>query len=347
MADKTDLENSLDRKNRRSIAIILLLVIVLGATYFLCLLRGSASYSAAEMIRSMTGGGTWGSRYILYNIRMPREICAAVVGAGLAVAGMAMQAMFRNPMASPSVLGLSSGASFGASLSIAFGLGGIFGSYATPAMAFIFCFITMALVYGLSVTRFGTPAVLLLLSGVAVGALFSGLTSFIQYIVEPDVLQGVVYWTMGSFSRCQWNEVWICLPIVTAGVLMITCCHKELNLISLGEEQAEALGVNIRRTRILLLIGTSLCVGGSVAVAGVIGFVGLMIPHVCRALCGPNHNRLIPMCILVGAIFLLIMDTLAKSVLDANEMPVGILTSLLGAPFFIYIMRKRRNELWG
>ena len=345
--DDATLISNIEKKEKRAIWIILALIIAIMVAFVLCLLAGAARYSVSQIIDVLFSRGTWGATYVIKEIRIPREICALVVGAGLSVSGMAMQAMFRNPMASPSVLGLSSGASFGACLALAFGVGSFLGGYPVAMMAFIFCFLTMFLVYGLATTRFGTPTTLLLLSGIAVSALFSGLTSLIQYLVEPDVLQGIVFWTMGSFSRCLWTQVEMGLPVIIVGIIMIAFCSKELNLISLGEEQAKSLGVNIRRTRFLLLIGTSLAVGGSVAICGVIGFVGLIIPHVCRALCGPNHKILIPMCIFTGALFMLIMDTLAKSIIAPQELPVGVLTSLLGAPFFIYIMRKRKNEFWG
>ena len=247
---------------------IVLLVVALAVTYVACLFVGQSSMTAKDVIDSLLGGGSWGDHYNVFVLRMPRIACAAIVGAGLSVAGMAMQAMFKNPMASPSILGLSSGASFGASLAIAFGFGAFAGSFSIPIMAFVFCFLTLLMVYGLAVTRYGTPVTLLLLSGVAVGAFFGGMTSFIQYVVEPDILQGVVYWTMGSFNRCHWDSFWIVLIVVGIGVAMICTRLRELNLISLGEDQAQTLGVNVKRTRIILLIGTSLAVGGSVAVSG-------------------------------------------------------------------------------
>jgi len=345
--DSEDLESSILRKEARGQITCIILFLTIFVVFIICLLIGPSTLSASSAFDALIGNGTWKGHYIVFNLRMPRSICAMAVGAGLAIAGMAMQAMFRNPMASPSVLGLSSGASFGASLAIAFGFGGFIGAFSVSFMAFISCFITMCLVYALAITRYGTPTVLLLLSGVAVGALFSGLTSFIQYVVEPDILQGVVYWTMGSFSRCHWEDVRIGIPVIILGILLICTKLKELNLISLGEEQAESLGVNIKRTRGFLLIGTALCVGGSVAISGIIGFVGLIIPHICRAIAGPNHLLLAPLCILTGAIFMMIMDIVAKSITFTGELPIGILTSILGAPFFIYIMRKKRNELWG
>lgn len=342
-----DLEREISRTNERAVLAILILLIAVIAVFVACLFVGQSSMTYVDVINALLGGGSWGDHYNVFTLRMPRIACAAIVGAGLSVAGMAMQAMFKNPMASPSILGLSSGASFGASLAISFGLGAFAGSFSIPVMAFVFCFLTLILVYGLAVTRYGTPVTLLLLSGVAVGAFFNGMTSFIQYIVEPDILQGVVYWTMGSFNRCHWDSFWIALIVVGAGVGLICTCIRELNLISLGEEQARSLGVNIRRTRILLLLGTSLAVGGSVAVSGAIGFVGLIIPHVCRAIGGPNHKFMTPLCILGGAVFMMVMDAISNSITFTGVLPVGILTSMLGAPFFVYIMRKKKNEIWG
>lgn len=346
--DSADLlEEDISRMEGRAYWAIVLLVVALAVTYVACLFVGQSSMTAKDVIDTLLGGGSWGDHYNVFVLRMPRIACAAIVGAGLSVAGMAMQAMFKNPMASPSILGLSSGASFGASLAIAFGFGAFAGSFSIPIMAFVFCFLTLLMVYGLAVTRYGTPVTLLLLSGVAVGAFFGGMTSFIQYVVDPDILQGVVYWTMGSFNRCHWDSFWIVLIVVGIGVAMICTRLRELNLISLGEDQAQTLGVNVKRTRIILLIGTSLAVGGSVAVSGTIGFVGLIIPHICRAIGGPNHKFMAPLCILAGAVFMMIMDAVSNSISFTGVLPVGILTSLLGAPFFVYIMRKRKNEIWG
>ncbi len=346
-ASLVELETRISKKETRAAYIIIGLAAIAVVAFIVCLFIGQSSMTYEDVIETLKGNGTWGWNMIVFGRRMPRILCAAIVGAGLSVAGMAMQSMFKNPMASPSVLGLSSGASFGASLAIAFGMGAFAGAFTVPMMSFVFCLLTMFLVYGLATSRYGTPIVLLLLSGVAVGAFFGGLTSFIQYVVEPDILQGVVYWTMGSFNKCDWTSVVIGLVLVGSGVALILLRIRELNLLSLGEEQAESLGVNLRRTRAMLLVGTSLAVGGSVAISGVIGFVGLIIPHVCRALGGPNHKFMAPLCIVCGAIFLMAMDAVSNSIAMTGALPVGILTSLLGAPFFIYIMRKKKNELWG
>ncbi|MDR3206535.1 MAG: iron ABC transporter permease, partial [Candidatus Methanoplasma sp.] len=250
------------------------------------------------------------------------------------------------PMASPSVLGISSGAAFGAALAIAFGTGSLLGDAAIPGMAFLFCFVTMGAVYMIARTKYGVASVTLLLAGIAVGAFFSGLVSLMQYIVHDDVLASIVYWTMGSFNNCGWASFRLAVIPIIAGMSIFAFSVKELNLISAGEDQASNMGVNVKRLRIAIIVATSLAVGGSVAISGVIGFVGLVVPHIFRMIVGPNHAVLMPMCIFGGGIFMVIMDTIAKSAFDII-LPVGVLTSLIGAPFFIYIMRARRRELWG
>lgn len=341
-------EHSRVRGRIRYGTLLLILAALLVPVYFACLFLGSVSISAGDVIDAWLGRASWADTYIVTELRMPRALCAAVVGAGLSMAGLAMQALFRNPMASPSVLGISSGASFGACLTLGFGFGGALGLYSTSVMAFVMCFATLALVYMLAYTRHGVPAVLLLLSGVAVGTFFSGFSSLLQYLVDDkDALANIVYWTMGSFGKCDWASVKVSLVTVGIGAGLIAYFSRELNLLSMGEDQARALGADVRRVRIAVLIGTALCVGGSVAISGIIAFVGLIVPHVCRALVGPDHTRLWPVTVLAGAMFLMLMDLVCRTAMAPSTLPIGVLTSMIGAPFFIYIMRKKRDELWG
>lgn len=341
-----DLDEIIEQSRAKSVFAILLLAIIMGVVCFCSIFIGYADISPREVIDVWMGKGNWQDTYIVNQIRMPRIACSAVVGAGLAVAGMAMQALFKNPLASPSVLGISSGAAFGANLAIAFGVGAFFGAYSVSMMAFICCFITLIVVFCIATTRHGTTTVLLLLAGVAVGSFFGGMTSFLQYFVDDaDVLQSMVYWSMGSFSQCDWLDFKVALVIVGIGVAVILLLSREMNLLTLGDEQAKALGVNIRRTRVILLLADALVVGGCVSISGTIGFVGLIIPHIFRTLVGPNHTFLGPICIFAGATFLMIMDIVARNAM-ATEVPIGVLTSLLGAPFFVYIMRRKKNEIW-
>ncbi len=336
-----------DRRKKLKSATVIISVAVLSVVTFLsAMMVGNYHLTISEILDVLFGinrDETY--RYIILDVRVPRLICGFMVGASLALAGLVMQSLFKNPMASPSVLGISSGAAFGAALALAFGIGDFMGALMVPGMAFIFCLLTMSLVYLLARTKYGVASTTLLLAGVAVGAFFNGLVSLLQYIVNDDVLSSIVYWTMGSLNNCGWSSFATAIIPILTGIAMIIFQTKELNLISAGEEQASNMGLNVRNTRIILIVATSLIVGGSVAISGVIGFVGLIVPHIFRMLVGPNHKLLVPLCIVGGGMFMIIMDTISKS-LFAMILPVGILTSLIGAPFFIYVMRTRKKEIW-
>ena len=315
-------------------------------TFISSMMVGNYHATVGEIFDAILGKGTAGVVFMIRDVRLPRITSAAFVGAALAISGLTMQSLFKNPMASPSILGISSGAAFGASIAISFGIGTvIFGAYATSAMACIMCFVTLLLVYLIAHSKYGISTVTLLLAGVAVGAFFNGLVSLLQYVANDDTLSAIVYWTMGSFNKVTWSSFFRSVLIMVAGIVIQALIYKELNLVSAGEEQAANLGVNVKQVRYLALIGTALCVGGAVSLAGTISFVGLIIPHIFRMIVGPNHKMLTPMCIFGGAAFLMAMDTIAK-VAFVMSFPVGIFTSLLGAPFFIYVLKKRKKEIW-
>lgn len=281
---------------------------------------------------------------IVINIRLPRILLAATVGAGLAVAGVVMQGIFRNPMASPSILGISSGAAFGASLAIVLGASFVSGAFAIPAMAFVFCIGTMLLVYGLSRSGGYVPVETLLLAGVAVGALFSALVSFMQFIAG-EKLASVVFWLLGGFGQASWDQVVVALPLIAIGSFLIMFYSRELNAMTIGEDHATSLGVDTQRTMLILIIVISIVVAAAVSFAGVIGFVGLIVPHIIRIIIGPDHRILIPASILGGAALLVITDALARTLMAPLEIPVGIITAMLGAPFFIYLLRRRKHMM--
>ncbi|MDR0778565.1 MAG: iron ABC transporter permease, partial [Methanomassiliicoccaceae archaeon] len=287
--------NAIRAKTRRRNVIVILVTVLLLLLAFIPAMMVATKMSLGDMFSALFGNGTFGNVYIAQNIQLPRALCCALVGAALSVSGLAMQGLFRNPMASPSVLGVSSGAAFGASLAMGFGIGSVFGSYAVPLLAFIFCFGTMFLVYILAKTSGGVSVAMLLLAGIAVGAFFNGMVSAIQYVADDRALPGIVFWLMGSFAERGWDSFKLALLPIVAGIVLIWMRSRELNLISLGEEQAANLGVNVNQTRIILLIGASLAVAGAVSISGIIGFVGLIIPHIFRMIVGPNHKVLIPL----------------------------------------------------
>lgn len=325
--------------------IIIGLVVALFVSIVISLSIGAVNISFSEIISILFGGGSRAHQQIILDLRLPRIALAALVGASLAVAGATMQGLFRNPMASPSVIGISSGAAFGATLAIVLGVSWISGSLAIPAMAFIFSFIALFIVYTISRTRNGyVPVETLLLAGIAVGALFSALVSTMQYFAG-EKLASVVFWLMGGLNQATWDQVMITFPAVILGCGVILALSRDLNAMMVGEEQAGNLGINVNKTRIVLLLAASLVTAMAVSFAGVIGFVGLIIPHVVRILVGPDHRILLPCSIIGGALFMIWTDTVARTIISPAELPVGIITSILGAPFFIYLLMSRKKSM--
>jgi iron complex transport system permease protein len=253
-----------------------------------------------------------------------------------------MQALFRNPMASPYILGISSGAAFGASLAIVLGISLVTGIYAVPLMAFLFALLTVFLVYGIAKVRGRTPVETLLLTGIAVASLFSALVSFMLY-VAGEKLSRIVFWLMGGFWASDWNKVVIASPLILLGIAATFLFSRHLNLILMGEETALNLGLEVETFKKIILVFASLITAVAVSVCGIIGFVGLIIPHAMRIVVGPNHRILLPSSCLVGAMFLVWVDTLARTIIQPTELPIGIITALLGVPFFLYLLRKRKR----
>lgn len=325
--------------------ILSILALALFVSIVACLSIGVVNIPFDQIISVLMGGGSERDSHIVMNLRLPRVILAAIVGASLALAGAAMQGLFRNPMASPSIIGLSAGAAFGASLAIVLGVSWVSGAFAIPAMAFVFSFVTLFLVYAISRNRSGyVPVETLLLAGIAIGALFSALVSALQYF-SGDKLSGVVFWLMGGLNNATGDQVLISLPLVILGSAVIMVLARDLNAMMVGEEQAGNLGINVNQTRILLLLASSLITAIAVSVSGIIGFVGLIIPHTIRILVGPDHRVLLPASLLGGALFMIWTDTLARMVISPAELPVGIITALLGAPFFIYLLMSRKRSM--
>jgi iron complex transport system permease protein len=280
---------------------------------------------------------------IILSLRLPRSILAALVGAGLALAGSAFQGLFANPMADPYIIGVSSGAALGAALGIVYGapvdvlgLGGI------PALAFGGALAAVALVYNLAKVGGRVPVTGLLLAGVAVSAFLSAVVAGLQVLNQDDLRQ-IVFWLLGSFSGRGWAHVAAVTPYIAAGAALLLFYARDLNLVLLGDEPARHLGANPEKLRRVILAAGALLTAASVAMVGIIGFVGLMVPHMVRLAVGPDHRRLLPASAIAGAILLTGADTLARSVIPPAEIPVGIITSLIGGPFFVYLLRRSRR----
>ncbi|RLC72256.1 MAG: iron ABC transporter permease [Chloroflexi bacterium] len=284
---------------------------------------------------------------VVWKLRLPRIVMAVVGGAGLAVSGAIMQGVTRNPLVSPFTVGVSSAAAFGASIAIVLGFGLIGGeSYIVMTNAFVFASIAAFLVYGLARIR-GVTGETLVLAGIALMFLFSALTSLLQYFASEEQLQAVVQWMFGSLSGASWEN------IVTASILLFLCLpflmkySWDLNAIaSGGDEIAKSLGVNAPRVRVVCLILAALITAGIICFTGVIGFVCLVSPHIARLLIGADHRFLLPCSAVLGALLLLVADTVGRNIISPVTIPVGIVTSLIGVPFFVYLLMTRRKEYW-
>ncbi|HUT09650.1 MAG TPA: iron ABC transporter permease [Thermoguttaceae bacterium] len=284
---------------------------------------------------------------ILWKIRIPRVLMALLAGAGLATSGMAFQAMFRNPLATPFTLGIASGASLGAVLCIHLGWNFVLlGFSGISVFAFAGAGVAILLVYGLTHSRREFSTATMLLAGVAVSFFFSSLILLLQYLSDFTRTFHMLRWVMGGLENVvDFDEVLGVLPFVAGGCLVVLYLTRELNLITTGEELAASRGVEVYRTKMALFFAASLMVGGVVAICGPIGFVGLMAPHICRLLIGPDHRYLMPATVLFGGAFLIVCDTAARTVMAPTELPVGIITALLGGPFFLWLLLVRRAEL--
>lgn len=324
-----------------ALLIVLLAVTILAAT------MGSAAIGLPDILAMLLGrldDARAGAKiHILWNIRLPRVIFGLVGGFGLAIAGTVMQAVLRNALASSYTLGVSSAAGFGAALAIGLGLGIWGGKFLIIGNAFIFGLLSMALVYGIATLK-GARAGTLILAGIAISYLFSALIALVKYLVQHDVLAGIVFWLLGGLHLATWENVILLLPIVILPSLwLILKFPWDLNALSAGDEVATSLGVHPERTRILVLILAALITSGIVAFAGVIGFVCLVGPHMARLIIGSDHRYLLPFAGLTGAILLLGADTVGRTIIQPTELPVGIVTALLGVPFFLHLLLRSRG----
>jgi iron complex transport system permease protein len=267
------------------------------------------------------------------------------VGAGLGIAGAVMQAVFRNPMASPYILGLSSGAALGAAIGMTVTIPFLPTMLLVPLLAFVTCMATLFLVYSISRVGGRVPTETLLLAGIAVGSFLTALVSLLTYLAENQ-MQGIIYWTMGNLTNATWDNILIVAPLMFAGCILMVTCSRDLNAMMLGDAHALDLGVEVSKVRIQLLVASALVTAAAVAFVGVIGFVGLVVPHILRIVMGPNNRVLLPASLLGGAAFLLMCDYISRVIApNIGILPIGIITSLIGAPYFIYLLRRRRSEV--
>ncbi|GBC60398.1 iron ABC transporter permease [Desulfonema ishimotonii] len=278
-------------------------------------------------------------RVVVMNVRLPRILTAATVGGGLALAGCVFQGILLNPLADPYTLGVSAGAAFGAAIALLLNLS-VMGAYSIPVFAFTGAIITLLFVLYLSSTGGGMSSNNLILSGIIIGSILSAGISFLKYIADEQVAV-IIFWLMGSFGSRTWTDAGLVLIFVIVGFTVFLFFSRDLNLMAMGDRTAASLGVSTRRVTLTILITASLVTAICVSVSGIIGFVGLLVPHMMRSVTGPDNRKLIPASLLAGAILLLIADTITRAVLP-NEIPIGVLTALIGGPFFCYVFRQKQ-----
>ncbi len=291
---------------------------------------------------------TWpnGAGIIIADIRLPRVMLAGLAGAALSTAGATYQGLFRNPLADPYLIGVAQGASLGAVAGFVLPVSASFlGVGIIPIFAFAGAMASMVIVYLLARQGKSLPVTTLILAGVALSALLSSVVSYLV-ISSGDKMHSILFWLMGSFSLSQWSDVGMVLPYIIVGTGLILMYARPLNVMQLDEEQAQQLGINVERMKIILLAAATLITAAAVSFVGTIGFVGIIIPHAVRLIWGADHRFLLPLSVLCGAIFMVLADLIARTILAPTEVPVGVITALFGAPFFLYLLRRRRKVIF-
>jgi len=288
----------------------------------------------------------WPSSFetILFDLRFPRTILIALTGASLAGSGAAYQGLFRNPLADPYLIGVASGAGLGAILAMSYRWPiTTAGFFSVPLAAFVGGSLTVALVYFLARVGKTVPTTNLLLAGITIGSFCTALTSFLMIRSQGELRRAII-WLMGGVSTTSWAPVLAMLPYTILGLMLLITSGKALNVLQFGEEQAQQMGLNIRLAKTLVIIGATLAAASAVAFSGIIGFIGLIVPHILRMSTGPDHRRLIPLSALAGISVLLFTDVLARVLIPPQEVPLGIITALAGAPFFLWVLRRSKNQ---
>ena len=351
------IEYSYSRRSSRWKLILALLIVALVVTIIISLNIGYANIPLSEIldilgkqIPFLSGSINSASispinEAIILQIRLPRVLAGALVGAGLAAAGVIYQGIFRNPMADSYVLGASAGASVGYTVAVLYVTSALtlIGLGTAQILAFIFALLTVFVVYFISRVGNKVPISTLLLSGIVVNIFLLSIETLME-LRSGQALSGIVAWLAGGFSNIVWEDVWGILPFVLIGIALTYFFTRDLNMLSMGDETAQHLGVNTEGVRRILLVIGSLITAACVCISGVIGFVGLIIPHMTRLAIGPDHRILLPASAIVGAMFLVICDAVARVATGASELPVGVITALVGTPFFIYLLRRRKTS---
>ncbi|MGH6807558.1 MAG: FecCD family ABC transporter permease [Ensifer adhaerens] len=345
--------------NRARLArvIIALLVIFAAATFIGSIMTGAADASLSNVVRWLLGANdvdqvlSVRDRIIILDIRLPRAVLGMLVGASLAVSGVVMQGLFRNPLADPGLVGVSSGASLGAVLLIVLGssaigpLFALFGFYALPVAAFIGGLVTTLLLYRIATRGGQTSVATLLLAGIALGALTGAFTGVLIFMADDKQLRDVTFWGLGSLAGANWTKIAAAAPIILLSLAVTPFLSRGLNAITLGEAAAFHMGIPVQRMKNIAIVSVAAATGASVAVSGGIGFVGIVVPHLLRLVIGPDHRYLVPASALLGGTLLILADMIARTIASPAELPIGIVTAFIGAPFFLWILLRGRTNM--
>ncbi|MGE5630000.1 MAG: FecCD family ABC transporter permease [Caulobacteraceae bacterium] len=326
----------------KNLTVLLLLLLVLLVSVLAAAAIGAVKISPAEIIDILINRTDTVNSSILLDIRLPRVILAGIIGAGLAAVGGVMQGIFKNPLVDSYTLGMSSGAALGAVISIVTGLNiSIFGIETTGVFAFIGAVSTLFFVYSLAYTNKRMSINSLLLAGVAVSYFLASVISFLM-MLNHDKIEHIVFWTMGSLSMAAWNEVYVSAVFIIPSIIVLFLFTRELNILAMGEDSAQHLGVNTGRLKNILLFACSIIVGCVVSTGGTIAFLGLVAPHIIRIICGSDNRIVIPYSALLGSILLILSDTIGRVLIQPVDIPVGVMTSIMGGPFFILLLRRQK-----
>ncbi|HHW61642.1 MAG TPA: iron ABC transporter permease [Syntrophomonadaceae bacterium] len=327
---------------------LLLLIAVLVIIFILSFVLGRYPVPPGQLLSVLAARvfsgipQTWSPTVetVIFQVRLPRIMAAILVGAALSTAGAAYQGMFKNPLVSPDILGASAGAGFGAALGIYFS----FSMFGVQLMAFVWGLVAVSLTYGISTRIRHDKMLALVLAGIMIGSLFTACISLIKYVADPyDKLPAITFWLMGSLASVSPKDIYMALIPILAGTIVLFLLRWRLNVMAMGEEEAQVLGLNTGLLKIAVIFCCTLMTAASVSISGMIGWVGLVIPHLARMIVGPNYQVLLPTSILLGGSYLLLVDDLAR-LMAAMEIPLGVLTALIGVPFFLYLLLNRR---WG
>jgi iron complex transport system permease protein len=322
------------------------LILLLVSVAVIALMVGQVNISPVEVVKIFLSRiipleQTWSPTVeaVIWDVRLPRLLAGLFVGAGLSISGASFQGLFRNPLVSPHILGVTAGAGFGAALAIL-----LFGKiFMVQILSFIFGLMAVVMTYSLSRVYRTAPVLMLVLSGIIVGALFSASTSLLKYVADPvNDMPSIVFWLLGSLNNVSNQDMAVVGPVIFAGITVLFLIRWRINLLTMGEEDARALGVNTERIRGIIVICATVISACAVSITGIIGWIGLVIPHIGRILVGPDNKLLLPVTTLIGTAYLVAVDTISRTALE-TEIPIGILTAMVGAPIFAYLLRKNRS----